>query len=178
MRGFLTVYYLPGNESAQKRIFTVQIKTILIPTDFSENAQAAFATACDVAQQLNAKVYLLHVQDQSTLRVALREGLLEANASDEEIVAAVQKLIEMRFSSTRSGINPADVEIECLSRRGDADAEIVKYAREIAADMIVMGRQGVTVWSALASFVLGSVAASVVKNSPCPVLIVKLPEAV
>ncbi len=155
----------------------MQIKTILVPTDFSENAQAAFEMACHLAQQLEANIYLLHVQEESTLRVALKEGLLESHASDEEIRSAVQTLTETRFSTVISGINPADVKIECLSRRGEAEIEIIKNAREISADMIVIGMRGLTAWSVLTSVVLGSVAESVLKNSPCPTLIVKLPEA-
>jgi nucleotide-binding universal stress UspA family protein len=153
----------------------VHIKTILVPTDFSENAQAAFATACDFAQQLEAKIYLLHIQEESSLRVALKEGLLESTASDEEISSAVEKLIEGRFSSQMSAINVSQVQIEHLVRRGDADAEIIKYANEIGVDMIVLGLRGLTAWSAFTSAFLGSVAESVLKNSPCLTLIVKPP---
>ena len=156
----------------------MQIKTILVPTDFSKNAQAAFEMACQLAQQLEAKIYLLHVQEESTLRVALKEGLLESHATDEEIRSAVQKIIETRFSDLMSGINPADVKMESLFRRGEAEIEIVKYANEIGADMIVMGMRGLTAWNVVASAILGSVAENVLKNSPCPTLIVKLPEEV
>jgi nucleotide-binding universal stress UspA family protein len=154
----------------------VHIKTILVPTDFSKNAQAAFEMACHLAQQLEAKIYLLHVQEESTLRVALKEGLLESHATDEEIRAAVEKLLAGQLASAMSNIKAAGVKLESLSRRGEAEIEIVKYANEIGADMIVMGKRGVTAWSAVAKIVLGSVAENVLKNSPCPTLIVKLPE--
>jgi nucleotide-binding universal stress UspA family protein len=49
------------------------INTILVPTDFSENAHVAFETACDLALQLGAKLHVLHVQDESALRVAIKE---------------------------------------------------------------------------------------------------------
>jgi nucleotide-binding universal stress UspA family protein len=154
----------------------VQIKTILIPTDFSANAQAAFATAYDLAQQLGATLHVLHVQDESVLRIALKEGLLEANASDEEIRLEVQKIIEMRFSSMLAGISGSDVKIQHLSRRGDAETEILKYANEIGADMIVLGMRGASALGSLASILLGSVAESVLKNASCPALVVKLPK--
>jgi universal stress protein A len=154
----------------------VHIKTILVPTDFSKNAQAAFDMACHLAQQLEAKIYLLHVQEESTLRVALKEGLLESHATDEEIQTAVQKMLEAQLSNAMANINPADIKIESLSRRGEAEIEIVKYAKEISADMLVMGKRGVTAWSAVTSVILGSVAENVLKNSPCPILIVKLPD--
>jgi universal stress protein A len=156
----------------------MSVKSILVPTDFSRNAQAAFDTAYQLALQLQAQLYVLHVQDESTLRVALREGLLEHTSSEEEATDEIQKLTEMRFSSLLSGKDLAAVAIHPVSRRGDAETEITRFAQDIHADMIVMGRHGVTAWSGIASFVLGSVADSVLRNAPCPILIVRLPETV
>jgi universal stress protein A len=147
----------------------ISVKTILVPTDFSSNAQAAFDAAYDLAAQLGAQLYALHVQDESTLRVALQEGLLESTSSQVEVESEIHKLTRMRFSSQVAGKEPSTVEIKQLSRRGDAEAEIIRYANEIHADMIVIGMRGVTAWSDLASFVLGSVAESVLRNAPCPV---------
>lgn len=39
----------------------MRVAKVLVPTDFSENAQAAFENGCELARQLGAKLYLLHV---------------------------------------------------------------------------------------------------------------------
>ena len=148
----------------------MRIQIILVPVDFSENSQVAFETAYDLALQLGAKLYVLHVQDESALRIAIKEGLLGQCSTDEELQAAVERLTEERFSKMLSSVDISKVAIEHMSRRGDSDREIVAYAREIEADMIVMGRRG----AGLISAVLGSVTESVIRKSPCPVLVVRL----
>ena len=147
----------------------MSIQTILVPVDFSEYSQVAFETAYELALQLGAKLYVLHVQDESTLRIAIKEGLLGQCSTDEEVLAAVEHLTEERFSKMLSSVDGSKVTIEHLSRRGDSDREIVIYAREIEADMIAIGRRG----AGFISAVLGSVAESVIKKSPCPVLVVR-----
>ena len=47
----------------------MRTQTILVPIDFSDNAQVAVEKGCELALQLGAKLYLLHVQDESTLTV-------------------------------------------------------------------------------------------------------------
>ena len=148
----------------------MSIQTILVPVDFSENSQVAFETAYDLALQLGAKLYVLHVQDESTLRIAIKEGLFSQCSTDEEVQTAVERLAEERFSKMLSSVDGSKVTIEHVSRRGDSDREIVIYAREIEADMIAMGRRG----AGFISAVLGTVAESVIKKSPCPVLVVRL----
>ena len=148
----------------------MSIQIILVPVDFSENSQVAFEAAYDLALQLGAKLCVLHVQDESTLRIAIKEDLLGQCSTDEELQAAVERLTEERLSKLLSSVDISKVAIEHTSRRGDSDREIVAYAREIEADMLVMGRRG----ASIISTVLGSVTESVIKKSPCPVLVVRL----
>ncbi|HWO00143.1 MAG TPA: universal stress protein [Blastocatellia bacterium] len=151
----------------------MRIENILVPTDFSENAQAAFEKACDLARQLGAKLYLLHIQDGSALRVAIKEELLSADSTDEQLQVTVQQLIAERFSEMSAGIDRSQVSIECISRRGNPKAGIVHYAEEIDADMVVIGMRGITAMSMVTSAALGSVAEWVLRRSPCPTLIVR-----
>lgn len=81
----------------------MKYKTILVPTDFSPNAQLAFERAYELACQLHAKLYVLHVQDESTLRTAVKEGLLDNFSSDEELQNEVSRLIQMRLSELLAG---------------------------------------------------------------------------
>jgi nucleotide-binding universal stress UspA family protein len=142
-----------------------------VPTDFSEHAQRAFERASDLAAALGAKLYLLHVQSASALRVAVQEGLLDDASTDEQIERAVEELIEQRFSQTMSGVTTSHV--EKVLRRGDPAAVIIAFAEEIGADLIAVGRRGAGLIEDVRATVLGSVAASVIRKSPCPVLVVR-----
>jgi nucleotide-binding universal stress UspA family protein len=151
----------------------MRIEKILVPTDFSENAQAAFEKACDLARQLGANLFLLHIQDGSALRIAIREELVAADSTDEQLQSAVQQLIEERFSEMSAGLDRFEVSIECTSRRGKPKSGIIRYAEEIGADMVVIGMRGVTAMSMVTSAALGSVAEWVLRRSPSPTLIVR-----
>jgi universal stress protein A len=150
------------------------ISMILAPTDFSETAQVAFERAYSLAAQLNARLVLLHVQDESTLRTAAAEGLVTIDSTDEELQSGVGQLIAARFSEMLAGRDAPEVEIQTETRRGEPGAIIVEVAREIKADLAVMGMQGVTAMSQLAGLFLGSVSQHVLRNSPCPTVIVRL----
>ena len=152
----------------------MSIKTILVPTDFSEHAHRAFERACDLAGQLGAKIYLFHVQTESALRTAIKEGLLGEASTDEEVLTAVSQSIEERFSQTLSAVDRAQISIEHSSRRGDPDAVIPAYAEEIGADLIVIGRRGSGFMNEVRATVIGSVTEGVIRKSPCPVMVVRL----
>ena len=151
----------------------MMIKTILVPTDFSEHAQRAFERACDLAGQIGAKVYLLNVQTESALRTALKEGLIDAASTDAELKSAVEQLIAQRFSQTICAVDRSQIAIECTSRRGEPGAVIVAYAEEIGADLVVIGRRGAGLIDEMRAAVLGSVSESVIRKSPCPVMVVR-----
>ncbi|HLG14070.1 MAG TPA: universal stress protein [Blastocatellia bacterium] len=152
----------------------VRINNILVPTDFSENAQLAFDHAYALAAQLDAKLYLLHVRDESALRIAVKEGLLGADTTDEELQTAVEQLVEERLSATLAGVDRTAVTIEKVFRRGDPKLVIIEYAREIDADVIVVGMRGTGVVDVIKTALLGSVAESVIRKARCPVLMVRL----
>lgn len=151
----------------------MSIKTILVPTDFSEHAQRAFERACDLAGQLGAKVYLLHVQTGSALRVAVKEGMLDDISTDEELEKAVAELAEQRFSQVLCSVDSSQIEIEHSVRRGEPGAVIAAYADEIGADLMVVGRRGAGLMEDVRAAVIGSVTESAIKKSPCPVLVVR-----
>ena len=150
------------------------IQTILVPTDFSENAQVAVEKGCGLARQLGAKLYLLHVQDESTLRTAIKEGLLSNHSSDQDLQALVKQLIDARFSDALSTLNHLNVSVEYLSLHGDPKSLITDSASEIKADLVVIGMRGITAASRIVSAVIGSVTEYVMRKSPCPTLVVRL----
>jgi nucleotide-binding universal stress UspA family protein len=150
------------------------IKNILVPTDFSENARLAFEKSLDLARQVGAKVHLLHVQDESTLRTAIKEGLLHGDSTDEQLQVDVDRLTEARFTTLLGEHAASAIEIAHLVRRGEADVAIIQFAREIDADLVVVGLRGAGLMGRIRTVMMGSVAESVINKSPCPVLVVRL----
>jgi universal stress protein A len=145
----------------------------LVPTDFSENARVAFHHAHELAMQVGAKLYLLHVQDEGTLRIAVKQGLLSEDSTQETLQTRVEQLISDRLAALIAGVDPS-VKIERAVRRGDPKAEIVRFAAEIGADVVVVGMVGATAMETLRSAVFGSVAESVMRKAPCPTLVVRV----
>ena len=149
------------------------IKTILVATDFSEHSQRAFERAFELAGQLGAKLYLLHVQTGSFLRTAVKEGLLDVSSTDDEMQEAVNQLIEGRFSQTICGVDHSQISLEHTTRRGDPDAVIPAFAEEVGAGLIVLGRRGAGFMDEMRAAVIGSVTQGVIRKSPCPVMVVR-----
>ena len=153
---------------------SMRIQTILVPTDFSKNAHVAVEKGCELAQQLGAKLCLLHAQDESTLRTAIKEELFDGDATDELLQARVKNMVEARFSELLTTLNHTDLQIQSLSLRGDPKFLITQYANEINADLVVIGMRGVTAASRIVSAVIGSVTEYGMRSSPCPTLVVRL----
>lgn len=139
-------------------------KLILVPTDFSENAGQALDYACELAVKVGAKVHVVHAvtSPPSALQVALSEEMIEGFLKEHR--EELEKLVEGRRASTGANIGGYSVEV------GDPRDLIVNTAKEIGAEMIIMGTQG---RRGLARMVMGSVAEDVIRHSPCPVLAVR-----
>lgn len=152
----------------------MKIRRILVGTDFSANAQVAIRYAHSVAAQLGSELLVVHVEESSPLRTAIREGLLTDSSTDEAIAEAVKKLTESRLAAALAGLPPNGVSIREILRRGDFNAEIVMCIRQYEADLLVVGMAGRSVKETLRAALVGSVARSLLPKSPCPVLVVRL----
>lgn len=83
-------------------------------------------------------------------------------AADASAKAAVQKTVD--------ALAGAASRVETVTRPGSPADEIVDAAKELGADMIVMGSRG---WGGVRSVLLGSVSERVTHLAHCPVLIVR-----
>jgi nucleotide-binding universal stress UspA family protein len=138
------------------------IRIILYPTDFSESSESAFALACALARDYNARLVVLHVI-QLPPAIPSEAGLLVAEA-DEYRDYAKDQLLHYQ--------PPGGVRLEHWLETGEPEAEILGLARKLHADLIVMGTHGRT---GLGRLLLGSIAEHVLRKAPCPVLTVKKP---
>ena len=142
--------------------------SIICATDFSAPSQAALDAALDVAKQLGAtRLHLLHVDEtierfaaatDAEARFAMEYGRLQDEA--RTLVSTIA-----RESGERSGL-----EVVPEFRVGSAYLEVVQYATEVHADLIVVGTHGRT---GLKRAFMGSVAERIVRHAACSVLAVK-----
>jgi universal stress protein A len=141
-----------------------KLRRIVCAVDFSETSVAATEYAIELAIALRAKVRLLHVVQSPAYALA-----------DGEIVGgrdvAVELGEELRGELERLGKKYAGrgAKIDTQLVEGVPYAEIVRIAKELPADLIVMGTHG---RGGLSHLLLGSVAERVVRTAECPVLTV------
>jgi nucleotide-binding universal stress UspA family protein/quercetin dioxygenase-like cupin family protein len=140
------------------------IHTILHPTDFSDNSRYAFQTACALARDYNAELILFHVVPPSAA------PLLPEPTPDPLRPAEAQEFLKGRFNWPQ----PPDARVRAQHRvaEGDAPEEILRLARALPCDLIIMGTHGRTGRGRLLT---GSVAEEVLRKAPCPVLAVRTP---
>jgi nucleotide-binding universal stress UspA family protein len=150
----------------QWRVIMSRFRKIVVPIDFSETSQDALRIACEIARDYFGQIHLLHVvsdlrQEAWTLDAAgmnfhgLQRQWVELGNDQLANVATVPKLSPTQV--TRVVVTGAPV------------TEIVRYAQEHQADLIVMGTHG---HGPIRRFLLGSVADRVLRAALCPVLTV------
>ena len=134
-------------------------RTILVPIDFSSNAERALDYACELAATLGATVHLVHALGAALpeLNVALSEQMLRSLTDGSKL--ALDQLADARRDKANIG--------KVLVVPGDARDAILATANELGVDLIVMGTHG---RRGLSRMVVGSVAENVVRRAPCPVL--------
>jgi nucleotide-binding universal stress UspA family protein len=143
------------------------IKTILVPTDFSECSQGALQYAEALARQFGATLHLVHVCHPATLTTGgVDAAFISLPDVEEEMrTAAVAEM--SKLAGTLAGIATTS-EIAF----GSPAACIVAAAVEHGVDLVVMGTHG---RGPIMHMVLGNVAERVVRAAPCPVLTVREP---
>jgi nucleotide-binding universal stress UspA family protein len=146
------------------------IKRILVATDFSDCSRAAIDHALAFAEQLGAAVHVVHVFEHPVyFEVGVAHSLQLRHNVDEwirELKKDATKQLDALAAEVR-GRNPGT---QVSLREGLPVDEILKAAKEVSADLIVLGTHGRT---GLPHVVLGSVAERVVRGAPCPVLTVR-----
>lgn len=146
------------------------MKRILCPTDFSANSIHAIAYACGIADQFLADLHVLHVLQDPVFPTFAEPSAVYGLPPDfnERIRASAERALSELPEPAPTG----GVEVFRVLRHGTPYAEILKYARELDIDLIVLGTEGRT---GLRHALLGSVAEKIVRTSNCPVLTVRPP---
>jgi nucleotide-binding universal stress UspA family protein len=140
--------------------------TIIHPTDFSKDADAAEAQAVRLARALGAELVLLHVATEAPL---YGEHAFAMN-DVKRVYEAQARWTEDRLAERASVHSTDGVPTRWRRCVGTPHLEIVRIAQEERAAYIVMGSRGL---SGLERFMVGSVTDRVIRTAPCPVLTVR-----
>jgi nucleotide-binding universal stress UspA family protein len=163
------VFEMKGRNSTLPPISVpeVNLKTILVPIDFSEPSRKALHYALSFAKQFNAEMLLLHVIEFTPLAAPSPPLPI---IQDETTRATLHESAAKQLAAWRNETG-SQASIKASVRDGvSAHAEIVKAAVEGNIDLIILGTQGRT---GIAHFLIGSTAEKVVRHAPCPVLVVR-----
>jgi nucleotide-binding universal stress UspA family protein len=138
----------------------VSIQNVLFPTDFSRESMSALPYALAIAEKYHSKLFPVHISaEPAGLPASLREGLgalgyHEAQDANRNIALLQEKL---------------PVPYEILFRRGEIWHELSEIIEAKHMDLIVTGTHG---RSGIGKLVAGSVAETIFRHAPCPVLTV------
>ena len=144
---------------------------ILLATDGSEEAELAALMAIDVAERTDSELHVVHV---GVVPNFLR--------SDPGTRGYDGKLYEQIEAESRELLRKQSWQVKVAGgtvagshlRMGAVDLEVVALAKELGADLIVMGCRG---HRGIRRAIEGSISDAVIRHAPCPVLVVRSHES-
>ncbi len=149
----------------------LNVRKILLPTDFSETASHALTYALYLAHKYQAELHMLHV----TVFLSEDPHNPAHHFPDQEAIYQKLEAIAERDMEAQipEGAGEELTIIRAHRRNLSAAPAIVDYAEEQDIDLIVMGTHG---RRGLPRILIGSVAEEVIRHAPCPVLAIRKPE--
>lgn len=136
-------------------------RRILVATDFSKNADAAWRFAIELGAGLNADLRLVHVA--MSMPAAAPRKLRQ---DYERHFAVSQRLLEERApAATARGVN-----VKTLVTTGDPAEVVAATAHDESIDLVVIGTHG---HERAGEVLVGSVAERLLRLAPCTVIVVK-----
>lgn len=140
-------------------------KSLVVATDFSAPGDNAVAGAIELAAQLDAELYIVHVFAMPVPLLTVYEFALP-----EPDMRDARELARAKLESYGEQAVAAGVTAHVRLLDGATDKAIVSLARDVDAGWLVVGTHGHT---GLQHVLLGSVAERIVRHSPCSVLVVR-----
>jgi nucleotide-binding universal stress UspA family protein len=164
------------------------MKRLLVPVDFSPAMDGVLALARQLAEAFAAELHLLHVREIAAMPVfpAATTGYLGIGMPELGISGGLaldrsgffapelpnEKQVN-RLDTLRDNLTSAGLRAVAHEREGAVVEEVLKAAREIAADLIIMGTHG---HGSVYNLLVGSVTEGILKAGERPVLLVPTPD--
>lgn len=144
------------------------IKSILTPIDFSENAKVIADAAIYVAEKFGAKLtFVFVVQDFEDYTGFMTPPVNMLNLKEEIFDSAELQMNTFLDEKNKNRESKGLPEIEGTILTGDIAEEIMQFGRKNNCELIIMGTHG---YKGFERIIFGSVADKVVKNACCPVM--------
>ncbi len=140
------------------------MKSIIVPTDFSQQSEYALKVAATLAKKHKAEIILLHMLELSQALISGAEGFYP-----EQTVFLI-KLAEKRLTDFMGKPYLKEIDVVPIVKHFKVFSEVNEVAKKHNADLVVMGSQGADGFKEL---FVGSNAEKVVRNSDIPVLVIK-----
>ena len=137
---------------------------ILVPTDFSKNAETALYYAIELAKKEQARITLLHAYDIPYTVAEVPSKILQQELSGLK-KEAQNKLKALSLKIEHSG----NIPYQTINVRDYVTDAILNSVSKQKIDIIIMGTHGAT---GLSKVIFGSVAAKVIEKAECPVIAV------
>lgn len=145
------------------------LKTILAATDFSAPAERALQRAVQLAKAHGARLELVHTFDAAPVMPAWGDPGGGAWVGEKMFMDGVRDQLERTRERLAAEYG---LPVQATLEVGPAHRQIARHAEVSAADLVVIGASGA---SGLLRRLLGSTAQNVVRTSPVPVLVVRMP---
>lgn len=144
---------------------------ILVPIDGSAHAEKALAVAAQMAMASSAAIHLLHVTEfPDDIGILMGRGTGPLTEEKREALAAENRDKARRvLDQSRQAVDLSGLDAKELIRQGRPAHVILEVAKEVGADVIVMGSRGM---SDLKGMVVGSVSHRVSHAAECTVITV------
>ena len=160
-----------------------QLKKILYATDLSENARYAFGYAASLAHRYDAAITILHVVEKISPATRLQ---IASYMGEEQLQRMEQEKEKFLLDSITERLNGFCREMDAkmdtckfivekiVVVQGIPHEVIIQQAEVAQCDLIVMGTHG---HNAFKDALIGGTARRVVRRSPLPVMVIRLPES-
>jgi len=140
-----------------------EIRKVVIPVDFSSNTDKVIKYGVDIARNLGSKVLFFHVVDDFK-----GYDMMLVHPSFGSMAKDLEQKAEERMSGLVQDHDYLEQGAAGDVVIGNASEEIIKYAQEEQADMIIIGTHGTKGFERV---LMGSTADRVLQKAPCPVLV-------
>lgn len=140
------------------------MKTIIVPLDFSTQAEYALKVAASLAKKHKSEILALHMLELNQAIISSAEGF------EPEHTVFLLKLAEKRIGEFLDKPYLQGIKVTPIIKRFKVFGEVNEVAAKHQADLVVMGSHGT---EGLKEIFIGSNAEKVVRNSEIPVLVIK-----
>ena len=142
----------------------VTFNSLLVPTDFSDNAWSAFQYARSLVDDQDSEIVIVHAIDPS-----LANQVVEMGIGDPETIHSSLRANALARLKQYAELSTESTHIDTLVCDGEPFFEIIRKADDFAVDAIVMSKLGQR--DHTKSLLFGSTAEKVIRGSKKPVIV-------